>query len=209
MAQFLLSHKGTITGVEDFFVHTLVVSGDGTTQEVAETARDLFRDSFFDDTNGIATVTSATVQYTEVAAAEILSLLDGDLSAAYHAEFAPGDAVSGTVTSVLPAQSACAVSLTAGLRANGTPIKGRFYMPPAGAGTLTAGGLYTESYTGRILSRTVAYVQALATAGLDAGVWSRSTATFSTLTQVRVGDHPDTIRSRRNAVPETYQVSAV
>jgi hypothetical protein len=104
---------------------------------------------------------------------------------------------------------AVAVSLTAGVRANGTPRKGRFYLPTFGGGINPTTGLMEQTITDRVVDLVVDYVEALRGAGLDPGVWSRTEATFATLTMIRVGNKPDTIRTRRNAEPEEYSIRLV
>ena len=207
MPQFLISHSGTIAGVEDMFTHTLVVNGAGDEQTVAEAARAAWLATAWSGPSALRGNTSSTVAYTQISAAQILSLSEGTLSAAHHALITPP--LPATGSGEMPAQVAACVSLTAGQRPNGTPLKGRFYLPPPDGANIDDDGLFPTSYRNLVADQIVAYLADLTAAGLDAGVWSRSLAQFNTLTAVRVGNKPDTIRTRRNAEPEEYSVRAV
>lgn len=203
MASFLLSHRGTIDIIPDEFVHTLVVEGTGSVQNAAETARDVWRDTVWDSTGlNLRGYYNDEVSYVGVSAAEILDLSLGTLSAAFHADYEnplPGTAPGGMV----PAQIACCVSLTAGTRPNGAPLKGRTYLPGPGSSAVLS-GLFSEAFGQDVYDAFAAYRGALETAGLQASVWSRTMAAVQPLTAHRVGLTPDTIRSRRNALPEVY-----
>lgn len=205
MASALLKFYGTLLSGAEQFQHSLVVddavvAGD---EEVwSQWAADAIADAF-------AAVPSAnpfpsTTAYTGVSAAEILNLSTGALSAAHHRTVSHAGGGSGN----LPPQCSVAVSLTGGQRANGTPIRGRFYLPGprnetnffASNGRLSTGG--QEAYW--IFAD--ALVWSLNRELQDAApqVWSRALGNTTTVTEVRVGKAVDTIRSRRADIPEEY-----
>jgi hypothetical protein len=115
--------------------------------------------------------------------------------------------VRGTSTSGQAPQTSVAVSLTAGNRPNGTPIKGRFYLPPLTsfvAGNVEGAGRYPAATVAAVGGLIAQYFNALRGQGDVPSVWSRRLANVTAVTNARVGDVPDTIRSRRNALPEAY-----
>lgn len=201
MPNYLLSWRGTIEGVDDIFAHTMAVVSDETDQAaVAQAAADAMEDAL--STNGGAGLISTIVAYTEATAAEILDLSLGTLAAASHVMYAtpiPGAGGNG-----IPPQVATCISLTAGTRPNGTPLRGRFYLPTPGNASLQADGTFNTTVQGEYLAFATGLVGALSGALVFPHVWSRSLALMQPVGEVRVGNVPDVIRSRRNSGPETY-----
>lgn len=151
-----------------------------------------------------ANVYTGTI-FTESTAAPILGLTNGDLGQAAHVAFSP--TLPGTGSSSLPSQCAVAVSLSGGARANGTPYRGRFYLPAPSVNALIGDGTYAQA--ANTLSFIQSYAANLAAAGLTLSIWSRKDGTLVAVNQIRVGNKVDTMRSRRNELPETYSVAAL
>ena len=208
----LVAFRGTIDNVDDIFSHSLAVdSFESDPVVVADTIRDMWVD-VVTGTNGIEGGLSQTVTYTEVTAAEILDLNLGTLAAAYHSEFATPPEGAGAPG---PAQVSMCVSLTAGTRPNGTPIKGRFYLPTAASGITSTDGLFAQGATQGYATRLGQFLDDLNAAGFVPCVWSRALGILSTVgvggdasSGLRIGRTPDTIRTRRNSLPEEYLTPA-
>jgi hypothetical protein len=135
-----------------------------------------------------------------------VKLADIDAAGLYSTSptVAPVDvAFAGSVSSNLPLQISCAVSLVTQRR--GPTGKGRFYLPSPALGTLTAAGLMTASTAQAIATSAAAFMSALnGPAGFGNAVVV-STKGYDTVVEgVRVGVVPDTIRSRREKLLEGY-----
>lgn len=207
MPNLLAGFHGTIQGVPDEFVHTLAVTWPGDEQSAAATQLATAFETAFamlpDDS--WAPAISGAVTYTHVTVAEILNLSTGELAAASRANLTAG--MAGTGPRQPPAQVACAVSLTAGVYANGTPVKGRFYLPLPTIDATT--GLMSATTQGQVLDGTIALFDEMnGTSSFVPCVWSRKLAELQPVTMVRAGRVPDTIRSRRNNTAEEYIQSA-
>lgn len=79
-------------------------------------------------------------------------------------------------------------------------------------------GSFTTQGNGRIVPTQVAEMLTTATTlidGLNAisnvsvGVWSRKNASVTAITRLRIGDVPDNISTRKNALAETYQATTI
>jgi len=115
--------------------------------------------------------------------------------------------IVGTGSMSAPPQNAIVSSLVTGGR--GPRNRGRLYIPAPGAAPTTDGLLSTGMKTA-VNNGSKALVNAVdAVSGLRAAVVSRTHATYSDITKVRVGDEFDTQRRRRNGRRETYTVLAV
>jgi hypothetical protein len=202
MPHYLLTHRYAWGTTEEFGLHTLTVFSNNDNQaEVANTARDAFVET---TTGSILGQWPAVVRYNRLSAARILSLTTGALQAASHAAMN----VAGLAAQASPPQLSIVVSMQGGARPNGTPVRGRFYLPPAavynnssvpetagrvGSGTITAVGAWVQNYFTELASR-----------GLEPVVWSRTLGSAGSVNNVRVGDVADTVRRRRNQLAENY-----
>lgn len=206
MATILLSYRGNITGIPDQFVHTLTcqapsvdLPAQAANAVAAHEAAVLAHSSVYSEV-------SSTVDYVDATAAEVLDLSTGALSAAATAQYVTPPAGTGPA---LPAQIALAVSLVGGTRPNGVPLRGRFYLPPISAGALANDGKVSSSDRSAFAAFLGTWFSELAERDLQPGVWSRTLGTWQALTSARLGDVPDTIRTRRNGAAETYSTITV
>lgn len=186
-------------------MHTLAIQSSATPQVVAQAVATAWDDFWADPDGGIAHYFPSAIVYQESTCAPILNLTDGQLGAAYHHQIVP--ALSGTegVGSPLPTQIAIAISIWAGTRTNGTPMKGRFYLPAPSHSALAGHGVLLGPTQTEITNNMSGFLAALNTAGHVPSVWSKKEGRLNYVTKVRVGSKVDTMRSRRNAIPETYQ----
>lgn len=199
MPNLLLTHRGVIGG--EIFLHSLAVDSGVIGQDVAAAQANAAFRTAWEAQAALTGNFGDAVEYQEVTAAEILDLSAGTLTAASHAVFAT-DPPSGTGPTGAY-QSTAAISLQAGVRPNGTPLRGRFYLP-----TIST----TAQTDGRLGSSAIAALEAwvadwfteLTNVSLQPSVWSRSLGVVQPVTNVRLGDVIDTIRSRRNGLTENY-----
>lgn len=203
MAPMLTAIHGTIADVPDIFVFTMAVD-DGDQGQAATAAAQV---NAFTTALTVGAPDSLQARignnftFTHATAAEILSLSLGTLAAASRADFDP--AITGTSINNPPAQVSCCVSWTGGNYANGTPIRGRSYLP--GVQTATDTGLYASTTQATVANAIGQWVTQLNDFGLVVpSVWSRKLAALSPISAARVGRIPDTIRSRRNGGAENY-----
>ena len=204
MAVFLCTLHGFQNTNQEIFQHTIALDNPSFAQEdstdVAEHVWDAWATAFNTDFQALF---PTTMIYQGAKAAAVLNLSTGELAAAgVHNATKAGTA---SATNVVPYQCAIAVSLTAGNRPNGTPIRGRFYLPAPVVGALTSGFVSSASRT-TIVNRVKVFHDELDTftPAYDPVVWSRSLANTTSITHIRVGSVVDTIRSRRNAFTENY-----
>lgn len=208
MANYLAGYHGTIKDHADEFVHTMaLVAGAGDQGTLAEDVADAFTAFYNDGSNATwRTQQSNAITYTHVTVAEILDLTAGTLAAANRVSLPAG--LIGGLTTVPPSQVACAVSTRGGTYANGTPVRGRYYLPlivpSVTSGLFLAPGALTIAQAALQLHQDL-----IAGAGASPAVWSRKLGSLSTIEEYRVGTVPDTIRSRRNNTAETYQTVVV
>lgn len=202
MTNYLTTYRGTLASatVGEIFVHTLAVTSTLNQAAVATAVRDAWQTAW-NAASGLKSAHPNQVKYTEATAATILDLSKGDLSAATHASFSP-QPVGGGV-SMTPTQLAVCISLVGGPRANGTPYRGRFYLPPPDYSYLEpTSGKFSSAY--HFTDGVKAFMDLLSIAGILPCVWSRSASVLSPVVNIKVGDRPDTIRRRRNSAGETY-----
>lgn len=206
MANLLCGFHGTIKGVPDEFTHTLAVTWPG--DDVVVAAQQLataFETAFADlPDDSWAPAVSGGATWTHVTAAEILSLTAGTLSAAGRANLTAG--MAGTGARQPPSQVALAVSLRGGTYPNGTPIRGRFYLPlPLVDAT---NGLLASAAQAWALNGTIRLFNEMNDVYTFVPcVWSRKAGSLSPVEEVRVGIVCDTIRSRRNNTAESYSTA--
>lgn len=208
MTDYYCTLRGSLTqsGVSDIFQQSIAIQSNGNAEAVATALGSSWRTAWNNVTNNITGMYTPGVSYSEATAAQILNLgpTDPQVAAAYHHQLIPPIAGTSGASGVLPPQCAVAVSLWGGTRTNGSRIKGRFYMPPPAVAATTAGGVLSPVYQGALLDAMTEFLSSLGTAGHMPMVWSRTEAKLTGLTKLRIGSRVDTIRSRRNAMPETY-----
>jgi hypothetical protein len=112
-------------------------------------------------------------------------------------------------TNMLPSQNAICVSTIGGPRPNGTPYKGRFYLPTPAQGAVDSPTGYLLSPDTRWRDPIKVYFDACISAGAIPAIWSRANGTLSPIVSFKVGDRVDTIRRRRNSKAEVYSASPV
>lgn len=212
MVLFHTTLRGTIASgtVGEIFTHSMGVEAGGSAETVANAIRDEWMTCWGDGATGLGTAFNGLVTYTEATAAQVIDPLVPDLGAAHHALFTPPLVGSNPDPAILPSQNALVVSLTAGNRPDGRPFRGRFYLPPLHATAAENDGLLLTTYTDGIAVLIKDYLERLFQRQMWPVVWSRVEAgLINNVTQVRVGNRIDTMRSRRNRFPEVYSVEPV
>lgn len=208
MTVYHCTFRGTIaTGsINEQFSHSHGVESGSSAQVVSEAMRGAWVNAW----GVLSSFFGAEVEYVETTAAQVLDPMVPDLGAAWHSAFAPPLTGTAIDNSILPSQNAIAVSLTAGSRPDGRPFKGRFYLPPPHQDLIDANGLLSSAQTLSIANGIKGYMDMMNAAGHLISIWSRTTEDLvNWVTQVRVGNKLDTIRSRRNAEPEIYSTVAI
>lgn len=122
-------------------------------------------------------------------------------------QYSPG--YRGTVTSstISPFLS-MRVSLDDGTR--NRRRKGGFYLPLY-SGALSQNGRYSSTIQNNLLSSCTSFFGTLKglSGVIDIGVWSRKDGAVWPVDRVRIGDVPDVIRSRKNALVESYVTATI
>lgn len=211
MANYLCTLRGRLAsaGVGEIFSHSFAVMSNAEPSMVSTAVASSWNTVWFSGPTSLAGEFPTAVVYEEATAALILGLTDGRLGAAYHTPFEPDCAGSNT-SGTHPTQVSVAVSFRAGFRPNGTPLKGRTYMPGLSVDrTDAATGLILSSAQNVLLLQWETFVNGLSAGGHNVAVWSRTMGAVQAVTQVRVGNRMDTIRSRRNSQAEQYQQADV
>lgn len=204
VANFLVTMRGTLApgSVGEMFSHRLAIVSSLAQDAVAALAASTFTDKWNNDPSLWDAVFANFVTYTEATAAEIIGVTTGQLMAASHA---PMTGTAGAGIDGIPTQNAIAVSLVAGVRPNGSPLKGRFYMPtPTQSAIVSNNGLLVTSSAQALQQGITQWFAALEAAGAVPCVWSRTYGLMNPVETVRVGNRVDTIRRRRNSQAETY-----
>lgn len=206
MANFLTTLRGTIVPntLGEIFSHSLAIVSSSTAQVVAQEVHDAFQAQWVAEVPPLSQDYPAGITYTEATAAEILDPFEGTLAAAIHVPFEPVRPGTGT-GDMLPSQTAVAVSLYAGLRANGTRMKGRFYLPAPLETQSGPSGELVLAFQQRVADYMSQFITTLQASGHVPCVWSRTEGRLSTVDGIRVGNKFDTIRRRRNHLPEIYE----
>lgn len=219
MANYLCTLRGTLAAgtVGEIFSHSLPIQSTTDQAGVASALVTAWNGVWAQAGGQIANLFHPSVTYTEATCAGIMDLTGTDpakpwpkLMKANHASFAPP--LAGTaLTNALPSQNSIAVSTTGGTYPNGTPIKGRFYLPGLATGALQAtDGLITLATQNELADAMDMFIRTLASSGHTACVWSRGIkadplySSFAPMLTIRVGNRVDTIRRRRNKMPEVY-----
>lgn len=204
--------RGTIASgsIGEIFSHSHGIESTSSASAVANAVHDAWATLWGTAATGLGTFFPTTVTYTEATAAQVIDPMVPDLGAAAHALFSPPLAGRSADPSLLPSQNALAVSVTAGVRPNGKPFRGRFYLPPINASAIDVDGLLPSATTASVATLFRDYLNTLSTAGHYPSIWSRTVEDLvQPITQVRIGNRVDTIRSRRNRYPEVYSVEPV
>jgi hypothetical protein len=121
--------------------------------------------------------------------------------------------ISGAVATLLPPQCAMAVSTRANIL--GRRGRGRIYVPALAQSTIDTAGMWSGTPANAIRAAFVAYINALQNLpGLPdylpmVSIMSPGKDEAVRPTEVRTGSRVDTIRSRREQVPETYTATAL
>lgn len=206
MANYLCTIRGTLVPnvLQEIFSHSLAIISASDASTVATLVRDMWQSQWVAEVPPLSADFPASVTYTEVTCAEILNLFDGTLTAAQHVPFSPVRPGTGT-GEMLPSQTAVAVSLTAGLRANGTPMRGRFYLPPLTEAATDVNGMLVLGVQQRIADYMGQFISGIQASTHTPAVWSRTEGRLASIDSIRVGNKFDTIRRRRNSLPETYE----
>lgn len=206
MANYLTTLRGTIVPntLAEIFTHSLAIVSASTATVVATEIRDAWQAQWVAEVPPLSGDFPVSITYTEATAAEILNLFEGTLAAAQHVPFSPTRPGTGT-GEMLPSQTAVAVTLVAGLRANGTPMKGRFYIPAPTEAATDINGMLLLQFQQRVADYMGQFISTLQASGHTPCVWSRTEGRLATVDSIRVGNKFDTIRRRRNSLPETYE----
>jgi hypothetical protein len=138
-----------------------------------------------------------------------VAVTDTDNKIPGHVGYSTGSEVRGTATSYLPYSVALAVTLRTPTR--GPKGRGRFFLPTP-AMSIGSNGRVSGGFISSITADLSTFRTALQTAaecgvsGADTGltVVASGVAGNILVSGWQVGDVPDTIRSRRNALPENY-----
>jgi hypothetical protein len=207
MTNYLTTVRGTLNtaSLKEIFVFTIpgVATGDSLT--VATGVKSAFATAWA-GTPSLSTLVDSRTVFTEVTAAEILNMNTGTLKAASHVPFTP--TLQGSSPAALPSQLAVCISTAGGSKPNGTPYRGRFYLPgPQAAAISSTNGLLAVPASW--LSFSKAFFLAMIANSFVPAVWSRKDGNMNIITQLRVGDRVDTIRTRRNELAETYTTTTI
>lgn len=208
MANYLATIRGTLASaaLQEMFVHSFAVISSATVDTVANALAQHWTDCL--NTAGFAglkAVFGPGVVYNEVTAANIINAEPPDprLSTATHVAIGPIVGTGGNPQ--LPSQCALAVSVKAGLKPNGVPAKGRFYLPtPAGAVLDATTGQLAAGVADNVQECIADFWANMNLAGHRPALWSRTRGTVVPWDSIRVGNKIDTIRRRRNELPEVY-----
>jgi hypothetical protein len=155
--------------------------------------------------DAIKAYTSSAFKWSHVKMAAVSAAGDTLQSSSVYQFTTP---LGGTATSMLPPQIAMALSLRANII--GRRGRGRIYLPAVGANTIDSAGTINGSVTNAIRPAFVTLVNDLQNLpGTPEQVpivtiMSPGSATGVRPSQVRTGQRLDTIRSRREQVPEIY-----
>lgn len=211
MAVYLATFSGTLLDGAEQFSYTLAFDSTIQTDDSATLAAVTAAHAAAMGTSGFLGLFGDSTAWKNIKVAKVINLSTGTLFAGLNQSI---NNVGGNSTASAQAapQLALAVSLVGGPRANGTPYRGRFYLPfPAwGASTTTEGILATTAQT-TILSFATTLINEIndAPSGRNVVVWSRKDGITSDVVKVRLGRAVDTIRSRRRDLPEAYAESTV
>ena len=211
MVLYIANIHGDFNTGAEHFQHSIAISDDGTSSpaDQADVVRDALDGAL--TSSQLMTQLSSKWRYTHVTVAEVLSQAPVRLSAAVRRDLAVA-AVGSNGNRTLPPQCAVVVSLTADPYANGSPVRGRMYMPPCGGGLgINDDGSLIDSVRDHYGNWAAALIGSINDVGSArfAAVWSRlgsgkGTGQAHQIRSIRVGNRIDTVRSRRKAITEQY-----
>lgn len=191
------------------FVHSFAIISASTVDTVANALSTHWQNCLqTGDAYPLKAAFNVSVAYNEVTVANIINQEPPDprLGAARHVFFTPITGSGGG--QMLPSQCALAVSVTAGYRPNGVPAKGRFYLPAPTTNILSPTDGTVDPTKRDQISATIAQFWAdMNLAGHRPALWSRTYGTVVEWDTIRVGSKVDTIRRRRNELPEAYSTA--
>lgn len=209
MTSYICTMRGTIAtaALKEIFSHSIAVSSSASQDTVANDLGVAWLATLTTGGSpaGLRSVFPPAVVYNEVTAAEILNTEPPRprVAAATHKPITPTAGLGGGI--MLPSQCSLAVSITAGHKPNGAPAKGRFYLPgPSGANVDTTTGLLAAGVENLVRDRIADFWSRMRTSGHSPSLWSRTRGTVTPWDFIRVGRTIDTVRRRRNEVPEIY-----
>lgn len=212
MTLYLANIHGDFKSGAEQFQHSLAISDDGVSSQsnLADTfAADV--DQAFTSSDLMSQLSSMW-RYTHITIAEVLSQAPVRLAAA-TTKALPTVRAGTSSNRTLPPQCAVVVSLIADPYANGTPVKGRMFMPPPGGGLgmMDDGSLITsvQDHYGAFAADLCGAVNNVDELRF-AAVWSRQgpgkgDGTAHKIQHIKIGNVVDTVRSRRSALKETYK----
>lgn len=214
MAVYLLTFSGELLSGAEQFSHSLAVdvagSGGGNEEALLDVAEAAIEDVLTTGGTGpLQAVIHSGTSWTNIKCAQVLGLGTGALKAGVNRTLSLACTASDLPP---PPQLALAVSLVGGPKANGTPYRGRFYVPaPVAASTRWTDGKLATAQQTNYLEAWAQFVRDFDRPidNMAAQVWSRTDALTSTVTAVRMGRAFDTIRSRRRDMPEDYATEAI
>lgn len=200
MPTYELIYRGTLHAAEEFS-YSIAMTGSGTLTDAVTAAQDAHTamhaasgfDGTFDD--GVAWVDVLVNQ-----------IPDGGGTVIDSAVGVAADAGSSTA-GALPNQCAIVVSKQTGFA--GSRNRGRMFLPPPGVGALTASGRLSSTALTALAAGMTAFKNSIAGDGFTLVLVSPSQSANTVITTLRIGDVIDTMRSRRNALAETYTNVAV
>lgn len=200
MADYYVTFRGTLAAaqVQEIFVHSMATLSSAPAETVAADYAAQWI------ANMLPANWNPAVAYQEVTVAEILAAEPPQprLAAATHF---PCVLVGTSAGSMLPTQNAVAVSIYAGLKPNGVPAKGRFYLPPPSQAYITpTTGTLSSAHATSLRDQVADWWAGVRQLGHQPALWSRTRGTVIPWDSIRVGGTVDTIRRRRNELPEVY-----
>lgn len=209
MTNYYATCRGKIatSSLKEIFVHSFAIISASSAQTVAQDLATTWAACLNTGSGGfpLKSLFGGSVVYDEITVAQLLNAEPPDprLASATHVTIGP---VTGTgVTAGIPSQCAVAVSMKAGTKANGVPQKGRFYLPPPATTHLDASSGLLQTDRPDVIRDTIAgWWVAMRGAGHAPALWSRTYGTVKPWDAIRVGRTVDTIRRRRNELPESY-----
>jgi hypothetical protein len=106
-----------------------------------------------------------------------------------------------------PMTQACRVTIDNNTRSRTT--RGGWFIPRPQL-AIGGNGRADSSFVANIAASTATLIDAInAISGVSVGVWSRKNASVTAVTRLRVGDVPDNISTRKNGLPEAYNVTSI
>jgi hypothetical protein len=193
----------------DNFSHSLGIVSNADAATVAQAIHESWYTVMQQASLGLDSDYNASTQWTDVTVAQVLDPMVPDLSAATHAAFNPPIPGLG-IAITLPQQTALAVSLKAGVRPNGTAFRGRFYLPAMQTTAVIGAGLLDPAIQQKVANAITGHFSRLTAQGHVPSIWSRTVEDLvQPIDEIRVGNKFDTIRRRRNDLPETYVSAAI